>query len=253
MPKEFKPVLRRPGPGDRLMVVGATGSGKTVAGISHLAWQDFDQKPWVLFNTKGDSNLNSIKGSIEWNVHRPPPIKPGIYQVRPKAGIDAEAVRDFLYQILDQENVGLYIDEGYAIAHAKKINYPFQDVMTQGRSKNITCIINSQKPSWIDPFVTSEAGFYQVFRLNDERDKRRLREFIPEDAPVVIKPQSMKEVDTLSLGHRLPPFHSMWYDVGQHKGAFLKPARPAEESVFMIDRRLDAIRQTDNTVRRIKV
>lgn len=235
------------------MVLGATGSGKTVAGLGHLALADFDKKPYVLFNTKGDENLNAIQGAVEWNVHRAPPIKPGIYQVRPKAGIDNEAMRDFLYQILEQENMGLYVDEGYAIAHSKKINYPFQDVMTQGRSKKISVIINSQKPSWIDPFVVSEAGYYQVFRLNDKRDKDRLREFIPEDAPVIIKSQATANFDTLSLAHRLPLHHSLWYDVSNHVGAFLRPARPPEESIHLIDKRLDAIRQTDNTVRRIKM
>lgn len=235
------------------MVLGHTGSGKTVAGVSHLAFQDFHVKPWVIVNTKGDKHLNSIRGAVEWTVNRPPPTKPGIYQIRPNMGDDDEELQLFMRRSLAQENVGFYIDEGYAVAPSRPVNIPFRNIMTQGRSKNMAVIINSQRPSWIDRFVISEADFFQVFHLNDSDDHKTIKRFVPPNPRVFLKTQSTQKFETLSLEEDLPLWHSLWYDVTERTGKVLIPSRPPEESVLIIDKRLDEIRQTDNTVRRLKV
>lgn len=249
MPKKIEPLLRRPGPNSRMMIVGRTGSGKTVAALSHLANSDFDQKPWVMVNSKGDENINAIRGAIEWDIESPAPRKPGLYTIRPLPDVDDAELKRFLWRIHAQENVGLYIDEGYMVAPKAPINSAMRAILTQGRSKNIPVIINSQRPSWIDPFIISEADFYQVFHLNDKRDKKRIQEFIPNEPAVILGQQSSK----FDLEQRLEPYHSIYYDVGSDTGKILRPLRPAEQSIELIDQRLDIIRKTDNTIKRISV
>ena len=40
----------------------------------------------------------------------------------------------------------------------------------------------SQRPVWLDPFILSEAEYYQVFRLNHKNDRKKVEEFIPDNS-----------------------------------------------------------------------
>jgi hypothetical protein len=86
----------------------------------------------------------------------------------------------------------------------------FNALLTQGRSKNIPLITLSQRPVWLSRFVFSEADFFQIFWLNDTRDRKTVNSFTP-----------------FSLEKRLPDYHSFWYNVGRDTTNVLAPVPEA--------------------------
>lgn len=206
-------MARLPGPDKRLAITGSTGSGKTVAGVWHLAQTDWWQKngrPWVIFDWKRDRLIAKLPAK-EISINSPPPKKPGLYVVRPIPNIDDEAVTNFIWKCWEQEETGLYFDEGYMVGQR---NPAFNACLTQGRSKRIQMIVLSQRPAWMSRFVFSEADFFQVFRLNDRRDYDTI--------------QSMISID---VRKRLAPYHSYWYDVGADEGTEFLPV-PGEKEIL---------------------
>lgn len=175
----------------RLLILGATGSGKTQAALWHLSKRNFDKMPWVIIDYKHDDGIATLPCE-EWDSPKCPK-KAGLYAVRPLPDDDIEPL---LWDIWDRENVGLYIDEGYMIGRDNKA---LNAILTQGRSKRIPLIMLSQRPSWISRFCYSEADFFQVFRLTDSRDRKTVEAFLP------------------TALERLPEYHSVYYDVGRDR------------------------------------
>lgn len=204
-------MARLPNNSQRLVNVGSTGTGKTVAGLWHLSQRNFspsdpDGMPWIMVDQKGDALIATL-GAVEIpykNGRYPLPEKPGLYVVRPLP-IEAHelAMEGLLWDVWARENVGLYIDEGYMFAKSRALN----SIYTQGRSKHIPVITNSQRPVWLSRFTFSEADFFQVFRLNDVRDVDSIRTMLPE----------------LPKRYQLKPYHSLYYDVAENQLTTFSP------------------------------
>lgn len=208
--------LRLPGPQSRTLIVGRTGSGKTVAALWQLSERDYappegieynglNARPWIIIDYKRDENIAKIDGAQYISLTDPLPTKPGIYILQPMPDQD-ELVEDFFWRVWAKGNIGLYIDEGYILPKSGKTS-AFTSILTQGRSKNIPIIILSQRPVWLNRFAISEADFYQVFHLNDERDRKTIGGFIPG-----------------GVEDRLKEYHSIWYDVGRNVRRELAPS-----------------------------
>ena len=198
--------VRLPGHKDRLLILGQTGSGKTQAAAWHLSRADFDVRPWVVYDFKGDELLSEIRAT-EIGVGEIP-RKPGLYIVRPLPS-QKEEVEFQMWGIWAQENTGVYVDEGYMVE-----NDAWNALLTQGRSKHIPMITLAQRPAWLTRFVFSESGFFQVFYLQDKKDRERVRSFVPGD-----------------LETRLPEYHSYYYDVGRDKMVVFRPVPKKEEII----------------------
>lgn len=207
--------LRLPGPTHRTVVVGRTGSGKTQAAVWHLSLQNFDKMPWVIFDYKTDDLINSIDGARHIGMDEVPK-QPGIYIVHPLPSENAE-VEEYLWKLWAKENIGVYVDEGYMLGD----NKAFESILTQGRSKRIPVIVLSQRPAWITRFVFSEADFFQVFHLNDKRDKKTVEAFLPQN-----------------LSARLPDYHSYYYDVGNDALSKFAPVPDADSLLESFDARI---------------
>lgn len=194
--------FRFPNSSQRTTIVGRTGSGKTYFGAWLLSHQNFETMPWTMFDFKGDDLLSSIPYVKPWSITQPPPREAGLYSVSPHPS-QKEEVEDYLSQVWENENHGLYCDEGYMI---EKDNDAFNAILTQGRSKNIPVICLTQRPAWVSRFVFSEADYFAVFHLNDKRDQKTVEYFFP-----------------TSIEERLDDYHSRWYDVGQDKIFHVSP------------------------------
>lgn len=160
----------------RLVIVGTTGSGKTHAALWHLCRRNYDVKPWIVYDFKGDDFIQSIPGTFALDVHASPPEHPGIYIVNPIPDEDDEAVSDQMTEIWKATDIGVFVDEGYMIARSNK---GFRRLLVQGRSKHIPMIVCSQRPVWMDRFVFTESEFKQVFRLQSSDDMKKMQDEIP--------------------------------------------------------------------------
>lgn len=202
--------MRLPDDSHRLTILGATGSGKTVAGIWHLSKRNYRRMPWIIMDFKRDKLIQRLP----YEEIGPPyklPKKPGLYVVRPHMTEDA-AMEDLLWRIRYSGNIGLYVDEGYMLPYDGKSD-AFNAILTQGRSLNIPTIVLSQRPVWLSRFVLTEASFLQVFWLNDIRDRKTLTGIMPSQ-----------------VLDRLPRFNSWYYDVSGDEMVALSPV-PNEDAI----------------------
>jgi hypothetical protein len=201
--------IRLPSIQDRTVIIGATGSGKTVAGLWHLSRQPIDQMPWLIIDYKGDDNISSIP--YAQHVAIGAPLLNGVYVVHPMLR-DKEALEQQLWNIWNQEQTGILVDEGFMLADSEAFN----TILMQGRSKRIPVIVLTQRPVFVSRFVFSEASFIQVFRVIDKRDRKTISEFTP----------IFGNKNSSSSDETLPPFYSYYYDVAAHHLVTLKPVPP---------------------------
>lgn len=208
--------IRLPRIDNRTAVIGSTGSGKTQFSVWLLSIRDFNRRPWVIFDFKGDVLLADI-GAQEISLLSPPK-KPGLYIVRPLPG-DDYLISNFLMKCWQQENIGLYIDEGYMIP---KNDRWFRACLTQGRAKKIEMIVCSQRPVFLDKFVWTESNFFAVFNLTNIDDRKKVGEYMDG-----------------TRGKRLPEYHSLWYDVSGQRSAILGPVPDADTLIETFNKRLE--------------
>lgn len=198
--------FRFPSDSQRVTTLGRTGSGKTLASAWQLSHRSISLMPWIIVDFKQDRALNQL-GAREIAVGTLP-RQPGLYIVHPLPD-DKSAVEDMLWRIWEKGKTGLLFDEGYMVTGMPA----FRAILTQGRSKRIPAIINSQRPVWLDRFVFSESEFFQVFWLQDARDRKTVQAFMPFD-----------------VNERLPEYHSTWYDVVRDRVIRLAPV-PSEADI----------------------
>jgi hypothetical protein len=176
--------------------------------------------PWIILDFKGDELINGIERAN--HISYDDKIgKTGIHILHPLPN-ETEQVENFMWQMWQRERIGIYADEGYMLGN----NPAFEACLTQGRSKNIPMIVLSQRPAWISRFVFSEGDFFQVFHLNDKRDRKAVESFMPPN-----------------FGVRLPPFHSHYYDVGRDALYSLSPVPGAQEILDAIDAKISPRRK----------
>lgn len=197
--------MRLPQPGQRALIVGRTGSGKTQAALFLLSLMDYDERPWIVLDYKGESNIAQIPGAEVINLRADLwKLEPGIYIIRPQL-FEAEAVEKLLWDVWQCKNIGLFIDEGYMLPDRSDA---FRAILTQGRSKKISVILLTQRPVAIDRFAISESDYFQIFHLNDKQDRKRVQEYVPYD---------------FDREAKLEPYHSIWYDVAADRLQRLAP------------------------------
>jgi len=208
-----------------ITIIGRNGSGKTVAAMWHLSNANFLTQPWIILDYKRDENLNAIEG-VEYVDWKKIPKYPGIYILNPLPN-EKEEMDEYLTRVWEREKIGLLADEGFMLNGIPA----FETNLMQGRSKQIPMIVLTQRPSWITRFAFSESRYYQVFQMNDARDRKTIGEFIP--------------------GYRdlapLPAYHSHYYDVDKNKLHVLGPVPDVETIQANIEERLDSRRRKKTT------
>lgn len=194
-------MARLPGPSDRTVVIGATGSGKTRFGVWLASVRLAPNRRHFFLDFKGEELFAQL-GLTPWPIDAPLPEEPGVYWIRILPGQEME-VSQFFLNCYNSSDIFILIDETYML--------PYQDrwvraCLTQGRSKRIEIVACTQRPVRIDVFFFSEASFISVFRLNTRDDRKRVSEYM-----------DGREIP------RLPPYHSLWYDVGLDEAVTFQP------------------------------
>lgn len=200
---------RLPNDTNRTVVIGSTGSGKSVFGMWLMGTcqtLDWRNGRVICFDWKGDNLLQSL-GAKPLGLHQNPPTRPGLYLVSPDpedlAGVDA-----FLYKCWQEEDIGLFFDEAAELEKSKEINR----IMKQGRSKHIPCISCTQRPVWLPRCIFSEAEYFALLRLNDRDDQNTVKRFINAD-----------------VNKRRAEYSSLWYDVARDRAHEFSPVPSPSE------------------------
>lgn len=207
-------MLRSPTDQQRVIVLGRTGSGKTQFALNLLSTRDLEKMPWVIIDYKGDETIDAVVRQNKLKEIKPdqkPPSKPGLYIMHPRPHLDDEDLENWLMQVWACEDIGLFIDEGYALPQKNA----FDMILTQGRSKHIPVIALYQRPVYMSRFAIAQADYFAAFDQNDERDLKTTRTFIKD----YVAPNGTK----LNVYDELPPYHCFWYDVSQGRTDVLKP------------------------------
>lgn len=217
--------MRLPNNSQHIAIVGRNGTGKTHAALWHLSQKNLKRDKWIILDYKRERDtINAIEGAQYIDFKDELPKAPGVYILQPHPS-QTEEMSEFLYRIHAHEDIGVFVDEGYMLQENTEA---FNALLTQGRSKHIPLIVLSQRPSWISRFVFSEATFYQVFALNDRRDRKTVTEFID----FKDQQRDFRHVNTL------PEFHSFYYDVGRDELIPLAPVPELAEILHDIDKQL---------------
>lgn len=231
------------------MIVGKTGSGKTVGGLWHLSERSYTEIPWTIVDFKTDKNIAQIPFLVEIDIHKPPPTEPGLYVVRPLP-TESDVLDKYMMAVWANEDHGLFLDEGYMIGGGSGRSDAFQALLTQGRSKNIPLITLSQRPSFLSRFAFSEADFFQVYWLNDVKDRQRVMEFMTGDADEYLPPRKMASDEP----RKLLKFYSIYYDVGDDELTPLRPVPDLDTILATFKRRLAPTEQAkDQKPRKIAI
>lgn len=185
-------IFHFPGPDARTTIIGATGSGKTTCGLWMLSHMRLDARPWVAIDFKRETLFDQVGfPPIQVIGYGDIPKKPGLYLLSPKPG-EEEIVEAWLWAIWEKGGIGLYIDE---VTLMPDIN-AMRAILQQGRSKKIPVIGCTQRPVDVPRAFFSEASYFAVYRLQDDRDYKTVRGFVPGD-----------------ITRTLPKHCWNWYDV----------------------------------------
>lgn len=232
--------MRVPGNTHRLVGLGRTGSGKTIA----LLWflylalcYNLDKEdgiPYVFVDIKGDDNFNKIRKACGKTIkeinYGTVPKKAGLYYLKVDM-FDMEGLEKWLIKVYQQGNCGLFIDEGYAIPRMSKA---FTAILTQGRALNIPCIVLYQRPVYMTKFAIAQADFFVCLDQNMWSDKLQTYEYVPKD--IIYKGQK------INVKSDIPRFHFLYYDVGENEMQLFKPAPPPNELVKLYKAKLKPVK-----------
>lgn len=210
--------VRLPDDTHRLVNVGRTGTGKTVISLWHLSRQYLRSMAWLIYDFKGDEHINSIERAEHVDTNFiPKPRDTGIFIVHPRPKMDDKAVEAQMWALWKRQNVGIYVDEAYMIDNDAQ-----NAILTQGRSRHIPMIINTQRPVWLSQFVFSEADFYHVLQMNRRKDREIMEGIIDIDEGL----------------DKLPEHHSYYYDVSRDQVNIFKPVPETKVSLAAIGEQL---------------
>lgn len=166
--------------GERTVVAGRTGSGKSVLGAHLLAHNS--RQSWVILDPKA---TGAYKNLPDARIVRGLELKPILRSlektrytiIRPHVADDAEKQDEFVKQLHGcVRNVGLCIDELYSIHKNGKAGVGLTAWMTRGRELKQSFLGLTQRPRWVSRFVFSESTFACAMDLALAEDRKALRD-----------------------------------------------------------------------------
>lgn len=220
--------LRFPNGAHRTVIIGPTGSGKTVAGAFVLSRQDFTKRPWVALDFKGEELWDQLG--------RPPmrelrlgemPGKKGLYRMHVNPGQD-DALEEWLWKVWKKGNIGLFCDEASLLPQKDA----FKAILRQGRSLLIPVIACTQRPVDCDVEIFTESQFRMLFGIEDfYRDYPRIRGlFGNQDVKTLLAERdalAARHEKNLDMRQRWP----LWYDAPRKSLTILRPVPPPDSII----------------------
>lgn len=183
--------------GQRGILIGRTGSGKTTGAIFQLQNTPIDNV--IVFDTKGEPAFNKLareNESIEFydsNESFAKELKqkrlPNYMVVRPDEleMADSTLMDAQLLEIYSRSKSCLvYIDEAYQWHVRGQAGAGLIGLLTRGRSKGITTLMSTQRPAWISRFCFTEAERYYIYKLTSLDDRKTVASYVPGYDPLAV-------------------------------------------------------------------
>lgn len=174
-----------PASGERALIVGQTGGGKTA--LATFILMRIPVAPCILYDTKEEAKFPKLPNSIIVETmtecakeYDNPEIDYII--VRPPLDLldkPKELDEYLLYHYHNFKHSTAYIDEAYSFHHNSRPGTGLIGLFTRGRSRGITTIISTQRPRHISLFLMSEAQKVFVLSLGLKDDRKRMGDVIP--------------------------------------------------------------------------
>lgn len=165
--------------GERAIVFGQAGSGKSIA----CAWMlHYMPLPIVIYDTKVSPSLVScfpsadiVDGLEKWNAKLKKPVT--ILRPSPEEISDPVFLDDVLWRLyLKKESMTIYVDEALDLHHNGRAGRGLVACVSRGREQGITLIAGTQRPAWVSLYLASEAQHYFVFKLRLKADRDRIEQ-----------------------------------------------------------------------------
>ena len=181
-----------PAQGERALIVGKTGQGKT----AFFTWmaRRIEAAPLIIYDTKIEPKFSALPNSAMaetiGDVENLIDAGESDYIVwRPSIEIlDKPQLLDqlLLWHYHNAQGLPAYIDEAYMFHVNSQAGPGLTALMTRGRSKGITTIVSSQRPSRISRFCITEIDKAFLFRLQDKKDRVRVDDLIEDFSGLVV-------------------------------------------------------------------
>lgn len=166
--------MQRP---DISLIVGKTGSGKTVKALNLIA----DRKRLLIFDTLGHDYSDGV---IFYDIEKLKEYWLKVYRgdfrliYRPLNELpEFDEICRLAYQC---GNLTLVAEELDIFAQPQKIELGFRQILKRGRHNDIRFIGITQRPYGIDRTITSQATAIYIFRVDEPRDIKYLCERVSE-------------------------------------------------------------------------
>ncbi len=199
--------LRR---GDRGLIVGQSGSGKTFVGIELCRAMP---RPLVVIDTKYSAGIADLvkEDSANWSISEgafPVITKETrcvIWRPDPDTLSDPLAIDAPLVRLVDNHRAcSVYIDEMYQLHKAGRPGPGIVGLFTRGREMGFCTLGGAQRPSWVSLFCMTESNRFYVMKLALPADRKRVAEVLgePDIEDVLLPPRwfwYMKEGEDLEL------------------------------------------------------
>lgn len=167
----------RPKPDQRLLIVGATGTGKTTLAKQIL----LPYKPLIVIDSKctyggkggtpgyemvtSPAGLKRIRASVTHIQYRP--------DERHQNASDYDEVYKWCYR---RQEIMVYTDEAFLVHHGSYAPDYLRACVTCGRELGIGMVTGTQRPRGIDLRLLTEAEIFISFDLRHRDDRKRMAE-----------------------------------------------------------------------------
>ena len=179
--------------GQRGVLIGKTGSGKSVNGLFQLLHTDI--WPKIIIDTKIEDEFVSLQqdGSTielftdikEFQAFAAKTIRknlPDIILIRPNMHemMEPEILDEYVNIIYNNFGaVFTYIDEVGQLHKNGRALPGLMNLLTRGRKRGKTTLMGNQRPALISRSVITESDKFYIYKLTDQKDWDRLSDVVP--------------------------------------------------------------------------